>query len=136
MPAAIERGTVGAAHFGEPFLTAAGPAVRRFATPYDVIGKRFLISDWFTTRGWLSANPAIAKRLIDAIYATARWTNANHDASALILSKYTKIDADLIRKMSRVNYATSLGPQLIQPVASTRRFTYGGLTRQLSTRAN
>jgi NitT/TauT family transport system substrate-binding protein len=130
MTAAIERGTVAAAHFGEPFLSAAGGAVRRFASPYDVVGKKFLISDWFSTRGWLSANPAIAKRLTDAIYTTARWANSHHDASAAILAKYTKIDVNLIRKMARVSFATSLEPQLIQPVLDTA-LTYGGLTRHV-----
>jgi NitT/TauT family transport system substrate-binding protein len=130
MVPAIERGTVAAAHFGEPFLSAAGPAVRRFAAPYDAVGKQFLISDWFSTRGWLSANPAIAKRLTDAIYATARWANSHHDASAVTLAKYTKIDVELIRKMRRVNFATALEPQWIQPVLDAA-FTYGGLTRHV-----
>ena len=130
MPAAIERGTVAAAHFGEPFLSAASTTLRRFAQPYDAVAKRFLISDWFTTRGWLAANPALAKRLITAIYTTARWANRHHDASAAILAKYTKIDVDLIRRMRRVSFATSLEPQLIQPVLDTA-LTYGGLSRHV-----
>lgn len=130
MPAAVERGTVAAAHFGEPFLSAAGSSLRRFAKPYDAVAKRFLISDWFTTRGWLAADPALAKRLTDAIYTTARWANGHHDASAVILAKYAKIDADLIRKMSRVSFATTLDPRLIQPVLDTA-LTYGGLSRRV-----
>jgi ABC-type nitrate/sulfonate/bicarbonate transport system substrate-binding protein len=65
--AALERGTIAAAHYGEPYLSAAGTAVRRIAAPYDAVGKRFLISDWFSTRGWLTANPALAKRLTGAL---------------------------------------------------------------------
>jgi NitT/TauT family transport system substrate-binding protein len=130
MVPALERGTVAAAHFGEPFLSSAGAAVRRLAAPYDAVGKRFLISDWFSTRGWLTANAALAKRMTDAIYTTARWANSHHDASAAILAKYTKIDVELIRKMRRVNFATSLEPQLIQPVLDTA-LTYGGLTRHV-----
>ncbi len=130
MVPALERGTVAGAHFGEPFLSSAGTAVRRLAAPYDAVGKRFLISDWFSTRSWLTANPALAKRLTDAIYTTARWANSHHDASAAILAKYTKIDVELIRKMRRVNFATALEPQLIQPVLDTA-LTYGGLTRHV-----
>ena len=58
MVAAVERGTVAGAHFGEPFLSASGNAVKRVAAPYDAVGKSFLISDWFATRTWLSANAA------------------------------------------------------------------------------
>jgi NitT/TauT family transport system substrate-binding protein len=130
MLAALERGTVAGAHYGEPFLSAAGTAVRRISAPYDAVGKKFLISDWFSTRGWLTANPAVAKRLTDAIYATAQWANGHHDASAVILAKYTKIDVDLIRKMRRVSFATALERQWIQPVLDTA-FIYGGLTRHV-----
>lgn len=130
MAAGVERGTVAAAHIGEPFLSAAGTTVRRLVSPYDSVAKKFVISDWFATRSWLTENPAIVKRLTEVIYDTARWAGKNHDASAAILAKYTKIDVDIIRKMRRVAYATSFQPQLIQPVLDTA-LTYGGLTRKV-----
>jgi NitT/TauT family transport system substrate-binding protein len=129
MPAAVARGTVAAAHVGEPFLSAAGTTVRRLAAPYDAVGKRFVISDWFATRSWLETNPVAMKRLAGVIYATARWANSHHDDSAPILAKYTKIDPAVIKKMRRVSYATSFEPQLIQPVLDAA-LTYGGLARQ------
>jgi ABC-type nitrate/sulfonate/bicarbonate transport system substrate-binding protein len=129
MPAAVARGTVAGAHVGEPFLSAAGTSVRRLAAPYDAVGKKFVISDWFATRSWLDANPSAAKRLAEVIYATARWANAHHNDSAPILAKYTKIELDVIKKMRRVSYATSFEPQLIQPVLDAA-FAYGGLTRR------
>lgn len=130
MPAAILHGTVAAAHVGEPFLSAAGTTLRRVSAPYDAVAKKFLISDWFATRSWLSANPATVNRLIDVIYETARWANSHHDESAIIMAKYTKIDVDIIRKMRRVSYATSFQPQLIQPVLDNG-LAYGGLSRQI-----
>jgi NitT/TauT family transport system substrate-binding protein len=130
MAAAIERGTVAAGHIGEPFLSAAGATVRRLASPYDAVAKKFVISDWFATRSWLAANPATVKRFAELIYDTARWANTHHDESAPILAKYTKIDVDVIRKMRRVSYATSFQPQLIQPVLATA-LAYGGLSRQI-----
>jgi NitT/TauT family transport system substrate-binding protein len=130
MPAAVQRGTVAAAHIGEPYLSAAGTTVRRLALPYNAVAKKFVISDWFATQSWLSANSATVKRLTELIYDTARWANSHHDESAPILAKYTKIDVDIIRKMRRVSYATSFQPQLIQPVLDTA-LAYGGLTRHI-----
>ena len=129
--AAIVRGTVAGGHLGEPYITAAGTTLKFISAPYDAIAKRFVISDWFATRPWLGANPALVKRLIDAIYDTARWTNAHHDDSAPMLSKYTKIDVDVIRKMRRLNYATAFQPQLIQPVLDAA-VAYGGLARRVA----
>ena len=130
MAAAIDRGTVAGAHIGEPFLSAAGSTVRRLASPYDAVAKKFVISDWFATRSWLTANSAIVKRLIAVIYDTARWANTHHDETAPILANYTKIDVDIVRKMRRVSYATSFQPQLIQPVLDAA-LAYGGLTRHI-----
>jgi NitT/TauT family transport system substrate-binding protein len=130
MAAAVERGTVAAAHIGEPFLSAAGTSVRHLTAPYDAVGKQFLISNWFATRSWLAANPTTLKRVVEVIYDTARWAGSHHDASAVILAKYTKIDPDIIRKMRRVAYATSFQPQLIQPVLDAA-LTYGGLARHV-----
>jgi NitT/TauT family transport system substrate-binding protein len=130
MAAAVQRGTVAAAHIGEPFLSAAGTTVRRLGSPYDAVAKKFVISNWFATRSWLSANPATVKRLAELIYDTARWANSHHDESAPILAKYTKIDIDIVSKMRRVSYATSFQPQLIQPVLDTA-LAYGGLTRHV-----
>ena len=127
---AILRGTVAAAHVSGPMLGAADARVRRVATPYDAIAKQFLVNEWFATREWLNANSAGARRLTGAIYDTARWVNANHDASAPILAGFTKIDVDLIRGMNRYRYATSLEPRLIQPVLDLA-LKYGGLPRHV-----
>ncbi len=129
----VERGTVAAAHIGEPQLSASTATstatLRRIATPYDAIGKQFLVNEWFATRDWLAANAATVKTLVGVIYATARWANEHHDASAVILSKYSRIDVDRIRGMNRARYATALDPRLIQPVLNLA-FTYGGLPRR------
>jgi NitT/TauT family transport system substrate-binding protein len=130
MVAAVVRGTVTGAHVGEPLLSAGGTTIRRIGAPNDAIAKQFLINEWFATHDWLAANAATAKRLTTAIYDTARWANGHHDASAVILAKYAKLDLDRIHGMTRVRYATSLEPRLIQPVLD-QAFTYGGLPRHV-----
>lgn len=116
MADAIARGTIGAAHLGEPQLTAGSALLQPIAKPYDAIAPQFILSDWFTTRDWIARNPEAAKRFVNVAYETARWANANRDQSLAILAKVAKYDLDLVRGMRRASYATALDPRLIQPV--------------------
>jgi NitT/TauT family transport system substrate-binding protein len=118
IPGALARGTVAAGVVVEPVLTAALNAgdIVTFAKPFDAIAKRFYISSWFTTHDWLVANAGTAAKLTAAIYDAARWTNANPELSAPILEKYSKLDPDRVKSMTRATMATSLDPALLQPV--------------------
>lgn len=116
MGGALTRGTIAAAFIAEPALTSVKPDVKVLAKAYDAIAPEFLISDWFTTRDWLARNADAAKRLVQVIYDTARWANAHQDLSAPILAKYSKLDLDRVRAMTRAVYATSLDPKMVQPV--------------------
>ena len=128
MPAALTRGTIAAACLSEPIMSDATAAdVKIFSKPYDAIARQFLISDWFTTRDWLTKNGPVARKFVGAIYDAARWANTHHDDSAAILAKYTKIDVDKIKHMNRCTYATDLQPAMVQPVLDTA-FKYGALT--------
>ena len=116
MVPALQRGTVAAAFLAEPFLSVNRSDLRVIASTYDTIAKQFYIAAWFTTRDWASKNADVAKRLTLAIYETARWANAHHDDSAAMLAKFTKLDLDRIRSMTRAIWSTSLDPKLMQPV--------------------
>ncbi len=127
MPVALTRGTIAAACLSEPIMSdATATDAKIFGKPYDAIARQFLISDWFTTRDWLTKNGPVARKFVGAIYDAARWANAHHDDSAAILAKYTKIDVDKIKRMNRCTYATDLQPALVQPVLDTA-FKYGAL---------
>ena len=116
MADAIARGTIGAAHLGEPQLTAGSALLQPIAKCYDAIAPQFILSDWFTTRDWIARNPETAKRFVSVAYETARWANANRDESLAILAKAAKYNLDVVRSMRRASYATSLDARLIQPV--------------------
>jgi NitT/TauT family transport system substrate-binding protein len=118
IPGALTRGTVAAGVLVEPVLTAALNAgdVVPFAKPFDAVAKTFYISSWFTTRDWLTANAATARKLTTAIYDAARWADAHPDLSAPILTKYSKLDPDRVKSMTRVTMSTALDPALLQPV--------------------
>jgi NitT/TauT family transport system substrate-binding protein len=110
------RGTVDAAVVSEPFVSAGGDEIRRFGKPYDTVAKQFYISAFYAKRDWLAKNDATARKVQQAIYATARWTNTHHDESAVLLSKRLKMEPDRLKKMTRATFSTGLDPKLMQPV--------------------
>jgi len=115
--AALENRLVDAVLATEPWLSAAlkrGYA-RVLARPYDDIDSQFVIGVWFTTATWYAKNRTLAKRFADVIYQAGRWGNTHHEQSALLLAKYSKIDVQTIRSMTRAPYAQSLDVSLIQP---------------------
>jgi NitT/TauT family transport system substrate-binding protein len=112
----VARGTVAGGLAGEPHLTIGTDRLRLFAKPYDVVAKTFPIALFFARRSWLNANPDMSRRLRGAIYETARWANGHPDATALIVEKHAKLDAAVVRRMTRARYATTLEPQTLQPV--------------------
>jgi NitT/TauT family transport system substrate-binding protein len=114
MVAALERGTVAAASLPDPALAAAVAAgtVRIIGNNYDSVAKTFMITGWFATSDYLTKNPDVAKKFVEAMAATAEWANANHDQAAAILLKYTKIDT----RQSHVRFAGRLSAAIVQPV--------------------
>jgi NitT/TauT family transport system substrate-binding protein len=112
---ALKRGAIAAGIISEPSFTVAMDAgqIRVMTHPFDVIGKNYMVGGWFTTLDWYRKNTATAKRFAAAMYDTARWANANHDKSAVILQKYTKIETAVLSKMVRATYAESLTPAMI-----------------------
>jgi NitT/TauT family transport system substrate-binding protein len=124
--AALNRGTIAAGIISEPSLAANLDDVRVLAKPFDLIGKRLMVGGWFATTDWQKKNPAAARAFASVIYQTARWANANHDKSAVILQKYTKIDDATLHRMVRAVYAESLDPDMIDPtleLAARAKFT-------------
>jgi len=118
---ALQAGRIDAGLLSEPFVTFGKGQVRSIAAPFDVAAdlapaKMFCVSVWYASKPWFEADPARARAALGAIYDTARWANANHDATFNILVRDGKLDADKARGMLRTTYATTLTPALIQPV--------------------
>jgi ABC-type nitrate/sulfonate/bicarbonate transport system substrate-binding protein len=109
METALDRGTIDAAIISEPFLTTSlkSGTVRSLGDPNVAIAPTYLLGAWFTTRAFAEANPATVKKFVDVIYATAKWANAHQPQTALIISKYMKIDPSITRVMNRIEYAES-----------------------------
>ncbi len=121
MPNAVGRGTVDAAVAAEPALSnALSPAFgqRILGYPYDAVNNRkpFLITCWFTTRGWLKAHKDAGQRFVDALGETSRWANADPARTAPLLAKHIKLSPEVLATMTRATYGQSLAANEIQPV--------------------
>lgn len=116
MPPAIQRGTIAGAVIVEPVLSMARNDLKVLTKPYDVVAKEFQISTWISTRDWVTKNPDLAKKFVNAIYESARWANTHQTESLPIVAKYAKIDIDKLRDMARDDYATTMKPAQIQSV--------------------
>lgn len=115
MPAALASGKVDAVFLGEPNLTLVRNDVRVIGSPYSAIGKEYLFAGWFASKSWLAEDKDRARKFVAAIYATARWANTHHDESFAFLAQNAKLQADKVKGMARVEYATYLTPALAQP---------------------
>jgi NitT/TauT family transport system substrate-binding protein len=116
MTAALQRGIISAALNGEPFITDGKADTRVFAIPTDVIAPHYYSGVWYGKREVLDANAAAVRTFTDAIYDTARWANAHHADTAAILAEHSKMDLQRISGMARVQFSTSLGTPLAQPL--------------------
>jgi NitT/TauT family transport system substrate-binding protein len=117
MQPALEQGRIDAAVLVEPALgVALTHNVRILAPAYSSIAPLFMVNAYVTTVEWAKQHPDIVNRFDTAIRAANKWANqpANHVRSAAILEKYTKVA--LAPQNTRVVFADSLDPALIQPV--------------------
>lgn len=121
VPAALERGTIDAGLISEPFITEFKDKLRPVGYPFDAAAERaqnkqFCISVWYASKPWIEADRARARHVVEAIYETARWANSHQDETFDLLVQSGKLDASKIRGMKRVEFATALTPDLVQPV--------------------
>ena len=114
---AIASGKVDGGTLGEPFITfGADKNLRPIYVDKNGIAPRYALAGFMTTKEWAAKNPAVAAKFIAAIKEAAQWANTNRTASAVILSKYSKIPLPVIEKMKRSEYAETLLASDFQPV--------------------
>jgi NitT/TauT family transport system substrate-binding protein len=112
---AMARGRIDGAFIVEPFATAARSTTRLLGRPYEAIAPIFLGAAYFTTPAWAAAHPDVVRRFQASIKEASVWGNANHDKSAVIIEKYSKVDAATLAAMTRSIYADALTPEILQP---------------------
>jgi NitT/TauT family transport system substrate-binding protein len=119
MAAALAQGRIDAGFIAEPALGSARATTREIGDPYAMIANQWCLNMYFGTKEWLAQNTAVAHRFTDAVQRGAAWANGHHLETAAALKEYTPLTDDAIAKMTRIRFATSYTPALLQPVLDT-----------------
>ena len=118
MPAAIKEGAVDASHLADPFLTIAESEgiVRRLYNGIfpSEIAERYMVSSWFAKRSSLAKNRDKISRFLRANTKATDFINKNPDQLPEIIAKNTKMDVNLIRKVTFPKYFTKIQKKDIQ----------------------
>ncbi len=131
MPQALAVHRIDAALVAEPQATTAKKDARVFADVYDAIGPRFLITAWFSTASWVSANPELARKFAAMIYRAAAWSNAHRAQTADVLIKLTKLDPAIVHAMPRVTFDEAPDPASLKPHLDAA-LKYGLITKPVA----
>jgi ABC-type nitrate/sulfonate/bicarbonate transport system substrate-binding protein len=111
---AMDSGRIDGAFIVEPYATRLRGSTRLLGRPYEAIGDRFLGAGYITSKQWATDHPDLVVRFVAAIREASVWGNANKAKSAVILEKYSKVDADTLAHMTRSVYAETLVPSEVQ----------------------
>jgi NitT/TauT family transport system substrate-binding protein len=113
---ALEDDRLDAIAVTEPTLAITNGKYRVISLADHNVAPSFMVAGWTTTLGWVQKNPTLAKKVTATLLETARWANANHDKTAAILSKYSKLPLETAQRMHRSYYGEKLDAALMQPV--------------------
>jgi NitT/TauT family transport system substrate-binding protein len=131
MPQALATHRIDAALIAEPQATTAKKEARVFASVYDAIAPRFLITAWFSTAAWVSANPDLARKFAAMIYRTAAWSNTHRAQTAEVLINVTHLDPAIVKVMPRVVFDESPDPAALKPHLDAA-LKYGLITKPVA----
>jgi NitT/TauT family transport system substrate-binding protein len=113
--AAIDTRRLDACNVAEPQITEMKPIGRILGKPYDLLGEGWMIAGYFSTHQWADEHADLYRRFVSVLRETAQWANKNQDKSADILSKYTKLDPQLIRSGVRARFGEGVvTPEMLQ----------------------
>jgi NitT/TauT family transport system substrate-binding protein len=114
---ALAAGRVDAGFIADPILGQAIDAkkVRIFAHAFDAVATQFMVTGWFVTADYAAKNHDVLEKFSRGMQEASKYIMSHPADAVSVLSKFSKIDPDVIAKTHRIGYA-SLEPKLIQPV--------------------
>lgn len=117
MVPALVRGNVDGVIIAEPTLSIAlaGGEVAALTELSTTIAPQWMSSCQFASEAFLQSNGDAARRYAAVMYDTARWANAHQNETAVTLAKYSKLDLQIIRRMTRCPFADAIRLSDIQP---------------------
>jgi NitT/TauT family transport system substrate-binding protein len=95
---ALDTGRIDAVAIKPPFLTIAmgSGKYRVLGKPLDAIANRFLLSCYVATADYIAKNPAIVSSFAAALAESARYTNANQNATNDMVAAFSGQDPALL----------------------------------------
>lgn len=115
MTAALQRGEIAAAFLVEPYASAAKDVTRVIPHVYESLGLRFAVSAWFVRQDYVDKNPALVKATAGALYACARYVNADQSRADALLAAYSKISLDAAHSAVKPVWAEQSEPSNFEP---------------------
>jgi NitT/TauT family transport system substrate-binding protein len=116
--AAVREGAVDAGHIAEPFIAASeaeGTTRLLYAGYYPPeIANRVMVAGWFAKKSLLGKNKEKMDRFLKAIAKTTDFINNNPDQMPAIIAKYTKLDVNLLQKITPPKFYTTTYKKDIQ----------------------
>jgi len=132
---AIEERRIDVCALQEPQLSAvlAAGKVRTLAPVYSAVADRFVFAFYVANKPWAEAHPQAVRRWVETTFAAGAYTNAHHAETVAMMADVTKIPADIITTMPRIEAATAAtaSPTLFQPlidVAANYKFIEHGFS--------
>jgi NitT/TauT family transport system substrate-binding protein len=118
LTASLQRGTIDGFCAPEPFVTAGiaggGHLVLMDKNP---VAPTIIQGGWFASKDWIAKNAATVTAFSAAIREANEWANVNPQATAEIISKYSKVPLNVIAGMKmRGQYQSRFDPATMQPL--------------------
>jgi NitT/TauT family transport system substrate-binding protein len=120
MGPAVESGRADAALVLGPALQQAIDSgnFRVAARPIDALAygkRRPVISAWFTSTAYASANPATVRAFSHGLLQSGAYCNRHHDETAPLIAEFSAVDVQSIQRSVRTTFAEKLDPDDVQP---------------------
>jgi ABC-type nitrate/sulfonate/bicarbonate transport system substrate-binding protein len=115
---ALDDGRIDATTIQEPRLSEAlhSGTVRVLGKPFDAIAKHFLVTAWFTTSGYATANPTVIERFARVMSDASAYANTHPAETAPLLADHSKVDLATIQHSDRETYDQVLKASELQRV--------------------
>jgi NitT/TauT family transport system substrate-binding protein len=126
-PQAIEQHRIVAAEIATPVLTTAmDTGDFRIVPIYNAIAPLFMVSAWFTSRQFSTANPDLVRAFARVVADSAAYVNAHHAETAAVVAEFTSVPMSQVQRMPRSVQGSRLDPALLQPAIDAAA-KYGSL---------
>jgi NitT/TauT family transport system substrate-binding protein len=115
---ALIDGRIDAVSIGQPWVTLAldSGKIRTIGKSFSAIAPRFLMSAYFSTAAFATANPDALERFEHVVSDASAYVNAHHDVIIPLLASFTKQDPALIARTMKGSDGQYLDAKDIQPM--------------------